>query len=121
MTLEDTKITCVGCGQDFTYTAKHRQQHEKKGWVAPKRCSDCSKSKSREGQSSMGVVKWFDASKGYGFIAVGNGDDVFVHYHQILGHEQDYKSLVAGQTVEFNLVTGKGGKPAAANVRVVEG
>jgi CspA family cold shock protein len=68
----------------------------------------------------QGIVKWFSASKGYGFISPsnGNGDakDVFVHFTAIAG--EGYKQLVEGQTVEFEVVKGKKG-PQAANVTVV--
>jgi cold shock protein len=60
-----------------------------------------------------GKVKWFNASKGYGFITPEEGADVFVHYSAIQG--DGYKSLEEGQAVEFEVTTGAKG-PAAANV-----
>jgi len=60
-----------------------------------------------------GTVKWFNASKGFGFIAQDGGDDVFVHYSAIQG--DGYKSLDEGQRVTFDLVDGQKG-PAAGNV-----
>jgi cold shock protein len=60
-----------------------------------------------------GVVKWFNAEKGYGFIQVEGGDDVFVHYSAI--QEEGFKSLEEGQSVEFEVVEGDRG-PQAANV-----
>lgn len=48
-----------------------------------------------------GTVKWFNASKGYGFIARENGEDVFVHYNAIEG--EGYKSLDEGDTVQFEI------------------
>lgn len=50
----------------------------------------------------LGVVKWFDNAKGYGFIKRSDGDDVFVHFRSIRG--DGYRSLLEGQQVEFNLV-----------------
>lgn len=47
-----------------------------------------------------GTVKWFDSKKGYGFIAGEDGRDVFVHYSSVLVN--GYKTLEAGQTVEFD-------------------
>lgn len=60
-----------------------------------------------------GVVKWFNAEKGYGFIQVGEGNDVFVHYSAI--QEEGFKSLEEGQEVDFEIVEGDRG-PQAANV-----
>ena len=58
-----------------------------------------------------GVVKWFNASKGYGFISVENGEDVFVHYSSIRDNG-DYRSLEEGQEVEFNIGEGQKGPHA---------
>jgi CspA family cold shock protein len=60
-----------------------------------------------------GTVKWFNAEKGYGFITVDNGDDVFVHFSAIQG--EGFKSLEEGQSVEFEITQGNRG-PQAANV-----
>lgn len=61
----------------------------------------------------QGVVKWFNSSKGYGFIQRDNGTDLFVHFSGIQG--EGYKSLEDGQGVEFDVVDGAKG-PQAANV-----
>lgn len=60
-----------------------------------------------------GTVKWFNAEKGYGFISVEGGNDVFVHFSAIVG--DGYKALDEGQRVEFNIVQGNRG-PQAENV-----
>lgn len=60
-----------------------------------------------------GTVKWFNAEKGYGFIQMEDGNDVFVHFSAIVG--DGYKSLDEGQRVEFNVVDGQRG-PQAENV-----
>ncbi|WP_054753091.1 cold-shock protein CspD [Piscibacillus salipiscarius] len=60
-----------------------------------------------------GVVKWFNAEKGYGFIQVEGGDDVFVHYSAI--QQEGFKTLEEGQEVEFEIVEGDRG-PQASNV-----
>ncbi len=63
---------------------------------------------------STGKVKWFNESKGYGFIEPdGGGRDVFVHYSAIQG--EGYKTLSEGQVVEFEITQGEKG-PQAANV-----
>jgi cold shock protein len=65
---------------------------------------------------AQGIVKWFNNEKGYGFIAVDGGDDVFVHYSAI--QSDGYKSLDENQRVEFDVVQGPKG-PQADGVRVV--
>jgi CspA family cold shock protein len=61
----------------------------------------------------QGTVKWFNNTKGYGFIGRDGGPDVFVHYTAIVG--EGYKTLNEGDTVEFEIVQGHKG-PQAANV-----
>jgi cold shock protein len=61
-------------------------------------------------------VKWFNAEKGFGFIAREGADDVFVHFSAIQG--DGYRTLDEGQTVEFDVAPGKKGEEAQ-NVRVV--
>jgi len=61
----------------------------------------------------QGTVKWFNAEKGFGFIEVEGGNDVFVHFSAIQG--DGFKTLEEGQRVEFNVVEGNRG-PQAENV-----
>ena len=61
-------------------------------------------------QSEQGTIKWFNGSKGYGFIARESGEDVFVHYSAIIG--EGYRNLEEGQRVEFTVVTGPKGLQA---------
>jgi cold shock protein len=65
---------------------------------------------------AQGTVKWFNAEKGFGFIAVDGGQDVFVHYSAI--QADGYRSLDEGQRVEFEVTQGQKG-PQADQVRVV--
>lgn len=66
---------------------------------------------------ATGTVKWFNAEKGFGFIAQEDGgDDVFVHYSAI--QSQGHKSLEENQKVEFDLTQGPKG-PQAENIRPV--
>jgi CspA family cold shock protein len=62
---------------------------------------------------NKGTVKWFNESKGFGFIEREDGTDVFVHYSAI--QADGYKTLTEGATVSFDVVEGQKG-PAAANV-----
>ena len=61
----------------------------------------------------QGNVKWFNGEKGFGFIEVEGGEDVFVHFSAIEG--DGFKTLDEGQAVEFDIVDGDRG-PQAANV-----
>ena len=62
------------------------------------------------GAPVQGVVKWFNADKGYGFIEVAGEDDVFVHWSKI--KSDGYKTLEDGQTVELEVVDGPKGREA---------
>ena len=68
--------------------------------------------------SVYGKVKWFNNSKGYGFIEQENGGDVFVHYSAIKG--DGFRSLDQGDRVQFEVVEGEKG-PKASNVVKVSG
>ncbi|MFW5899102.1 MAG: cold-shock protein [Jiangellaceae bacterium] len=65
---------------------------------------------------AQGTVKWFNSEKGYGFIAVDGGSDLFVHYTAI--QMEGYRSLEDGQRVEFEVGEGPKG-PQAEQVRVM--
>ncbi len=62
---------------------------------------------------SVGTVKWFNESKGYGFIATEEGKDLFVHFSEIQG--DGFKTLTEGQLVEFEEGVGQKG-PSATQV-----
>ena len=64
----------------------------------------------------IGTVKWFNVSKGYGFIAREQGEDIFVHFRAIRG--EGYRTLEDGQKVEFDVVSSDKG-PQAQDVMVV--
>ena len=75
-----------------------------------------------EGANNMseritGTVKWFNGSKGYGFIAREGGEDVFVHYTAI--QAEGFRNLNEGQRVEFTVEQGPKG-PQAANVVILQ-
>jgi len=68
-------------------------------------------------ERETGAVKWFNSSKGYGFITRDQGGDIFVHFSSITG--DGYRTLEEGQKVEFELGEGDKG-PQAHNVSVVK-
>ena len=61
-------------------------------------------------ERETGSVKWFNDTKGYGFITRTSGEDIFVHYRAIRG--EGHRTLTEGQTVEFAIVEGKKGLQA---------
>ncbi|MEE9256632.1 MAG: cold-shock protein [bacterium] len=63
-----------------------------------------------------GIVKWFNDSKGFGFISQENGDDVFVHFSAISG--DGFKTLEEGQSVSFEITEGPKGLQAANVTKV---
>ena len=63
-----------------------------------------------------GVVKWFDADKGYGFISSAEGKDIFVHFSAI--QSEGYKTLAEGDQVEFDVKDGDRGPQAASVVKL---
>ena len=67
-------------------------------------------------EREVGTVKWFNGSKGFGFISRENGTDVFVHFSSLQG--EGYRSLEDGQKVEFEVVEGDKG-PQAQDVVAV--
>ena len=64
-------------------------------------------------ERKIGTVKWFNSTKGFGFIELDDENDVFVHYSEI--NQAGYRSLEEGQRVEFTVVDGQKG-PQAQNV-----
>lgn len=66
---------------------------------------------------NQGTVKWFNADKGYGFIAQDGGEDIFVHFSAIQGN--GYKSLSEGQRVTFDVERGQRGMQAT-NLNVIQ-
>jgi len=67
-------------------------------------------------ERTTGTVKWFNAGKGYGFIARDGGEDVFVHHSAI--QSEGYRTLEEGQRVEFEVEPGSKG-PKATNVKAL--
>lgn len=68
-------------------------------------------------ERTIGTIKWFSAPKGYGFIGLEDGEDVFVHFSAI--QMEGFKRLKEGQKVEFSIEDGPRGKQAA-DVRLIQ-
>jgi cold shock protein len=67
-------------------------------------------------ERKQGSVKWFNSTKGFGFISQPEGEDVFVHFKSILG--EGYRSLAENDKVEFTIIQGEKG-PQASEVKVI--
>jgi cold shock protein len=67
--------------------------------------------------TATGTVKWFNESKGFGFIEQDNGPDVFAHFSAIVG--TGFKTLAEGQRVQFTVTKGQKG-PQAENIQVIK-
>ena len=66
----------------------------------------------------QGTVRWFNNAKGYGFLGIDTGPDVFCHFSAI--QNDGYKSLKQGERVQFDIVQGEKGKPQADGVTRIE-
>jgi len=84
--------------------------------VGPPSAAAGAASRTKKVKMAQGTVKWFNGDKGYGFIEVEGGPDVFVHFSAITGG--GYRSLDEGQKVEFDITQGQKG-PQAENVKVI--
>ena len=73
-------------------------------------------SQQHQKEQQKGTVKWFNESKGFGFIKRDNGSDLFVHFRSIQG--TGFKTLAEGQAVSFTEVNGQKG-PQAENVVII--
>ena len=125
-------VTCSDCGTETRVPFLPSSGR-------PVYCRDCYRTRKPEGMSAarvtvraesresrmplsssegrqQGSVKWFNESKGYGFIESAVGEDVFVHYSAIRG--DGFRTLANGERVEFDLVSGERGKQAANVTRV---
>jgi CspA family cold shock protein len=80
--------------------------------------SGCQRNKHKQRERVTGTVKWFNASKGYGFIERQDGPDVFVHFSAI--ESEGFKTLNEGQKVEFTIEQGPKGLQAANVIKIVE-
>jgi len=101
MNFRDTMQTCETCGRNFVFTVEEQRRLYKAGeqGYEPKLCPTC-REINEEGVKLIGHVKWYNALKGYGFIAKADRSEVFVHR---TGLADDVHDLFEGQKVEFEV------------------
>jgi cold shock protein len=90
--------------------SSHLQPFLLYGWRRSRSTNSLNRKKDLQ-VKEQGTVKWFNASKGFGFIQRQSGEDVFVHFSAI--QAEGYKSLNEGQAVEFEVTTGPKGLQAS--------
>ncbi len=116
MNYSDTMVTCQHCGRDFVFTVTAQRALAEKALplTPPQACPRCQELMPLTDAQGMaqGVVKWYSLQKGYGFITLEGGDEIFVHK---TGLAEGIQALEEGQEVEFEVEeTIKG--PQAVNV-----
>jgi len=121
MNFRDTLVTCQECGKEFIFTVEEqRKLANTQGEVTvPEMCAEC-RQRIKYGGKLHGRVKWFDLTKGYGFIAPDAGEEVFFHRSGVpLTEDGNLPPLEEDQEVLFEVMdTPKG--PQATQVEVPE-
>ena len=121
MNFRDTLVTCQECGKEFIFTVEEqRRQANAQGEVTiPEMCAEC-RQRIEYGGKLHGRVKWFDLTKGYGFIAPDAGEEIFFHRSGVpLNEDGNLPPLEENQEVLFEVMdTPKG--PQAIQVKVPE-
>jgi len=96
----DKMLTCEQCGSQFVFTVTEQREMAERGaeLFEPKFCPNY-RTAEEPGVKLIGRVKWFDTRKGWGFITMANGEDIFVHRSGLEGG----RTMQDGQEVEFQV------------------
>jgi CspA family cold shock protein len=116
MTFRDTLVTCKECGKEFVFTVEKQRHMAERGQevVVPDLCDEC-RGRIAYGGRRHGRIKWFDAGKGYGFIAQDSGDEIFVHRSGVApDSEGQVPTLEEGQEVLYEVTDTPKGPQAVA-------
>jgi CspA family cold shock protein len=116
----DTLVTCQECGKQFIFTVEMQRQMDERGldFNIPEFCAECT-SKAKYGGHLHGRVKWFDLTKGYGFIVEDNGKEIFFHRSDVAQREDgSLPPLEDGQEVLYEAAESPKG-PHAVGVKPV--
>ena len=111
MACVDRVVKCERCGSEFVLRVEEQRRMAAGGVISePEACPACRQDHGN-GERVSGIVKWFDQTKGYGFIKRDDGrGEVFVHYSDI--EYVGFKTLYAGEKVEFGVIPGRRGEQA---------
>jgi len=111
-TFADTLLTCEECGVEFIWTVTQQRKLAEQGVTLepPTRCPACQRLAASPGHH-RGRVKWYNRSKGWGFITLTTGDEIFVHHS---GLAEGLESLRDGELVEFAVEQTRKGPQAVA-------
>ncbi|MGD9028720.1 MAG: cold shock domain-containing protein [Anaerolineae bacterium] len=126
MPYRDTWATCEQCGKQFIFTVEEQRRLDSLGFeVEPTLCPECQADRKpgrelgREPESGeqLGIVKWYEPRKRYGFITSRSGDDIFFHRNAIVKGEEG--GFTEGVKVAFRITESDKG-PEAADVALLE-
>lgn len=116
----DTLVTCQECGKQFIFTVEMQRQMDERGLevTAPELCDECTR-KVKYGGKLHGRVKWFDLTKGYGFIVEDSGKEIFFHRSDVPPNEDgSLPALEDGQEVLYEAAESPKG-PHAVDVKPI--
>jgi CspA family cold shock protein len=117
----DTIVTCRECGKRIFFTVEKQRQLAERGEdvTPPEMCSECL-ARIKYGGKLHGRIKWFDAGKGFGFLAEDSGEEIFVHCSGVRPNEEGgLPTLEDGQDVLYKRIdTPKG--PQAVEVEPMQ-
>jgi CspA family cold shock protein len=119
MPYRDTWVECEKCGGKFVFTVEEQRKQDQMGFEIspPSVCKNCIEEVDLGPGPYEGVVKWFSAQKGYGFIVQRNGNEIFFHLSGII--DGDPEKFAEGTRVTYlTEETAKG--PAAVDVSLLE-
>ncbi len=108
---EDKILRCSECGTNFLWTSEEQAEHS----PPPAHCPLCRRLAPPPGQR-RGTIKWFNRSKGFGFITGTDGSEIFLHKSGLIAGQSLPRT---GQLVQFTLASGPRGIQAA-QVRILE-
>ncbi|MBN1178839.1 MAG: cold shock domain-containing protein [Anaerolineae bacterium] len=119
MSYRDQWLVCETCGEKFVFTVEEQRKQSQLGFEVspPSVCQKCIQSVDLGPGPHEGAVKWFSASKGYGFIVQPNGEEIFFHRSSII--DGDPEAFNDGSRVTY-LVEQSSKGPSAVDVALLE-
>jgi CspA family cold shock protein len=121
MTYRDTLVTCAQCGREFVFRVEQQREQAERGEevTVPGTCPAC-RQRVTYGGKLHGRVKWFESSKGYGFIVQDAGDEIFFHRSNVVQVDGEIPQLEEGQEVLYEVTETPKGR-AATQIQAYQG